>query len=257
MLVLLQKFVEVGGIPIRPITLEGIVGTLETFLGKEGKTKGLAFCFVNANTVVEANNDSKYLSVLKSNELNVCDGTPVFGVLKIKTLTSQLDASRTPGPDVFSEITKLYMNSVPQYFIGANYETLEKLAIKIGIDFDENFFFSPPYTDNIDDLYSSVAVFLEGKENGIVWLGLGGRKQDFVAIMLKDSHPSAFLGVGAAFDFSAGVLKRSPLILRKLGLEWVYRLALEPRRLYRRYLVGNAQFLWIILSQALRGKRSK
>ena len=254
---LLEKFVEVGGIPIRPITLQGIIDILETFLAKENKSKGLAFCFVNANTVVEANGDSKYLDALKSNEFNLCDGAPVFAVLKLKTLTYQLDAARTPGPDIFSEITKLFMDSVPQYFIGANDETLRKLASKIGVDFDEDFFFSPPYTDLIDDLYSNITGFLKGKENGIVWLGLGGRKQDLVSILLKDSHPSAFLGVGAAFDFSAGVVKRSPLILRKLGLEWAYRLVLEPRRLYRRYLVGNAKFLWIILSRALRGSRSK
>ena len=86
----------------------------------------------------------------------------------------------------------------------------------------------------------------------IVWVGLGAPKQDrWMAAHLGRVSAPVMIGVGAAFDFLAGVKPQAPRRLRRLGLEWLFRLATEPRRLGRRYLVCNTLFLWLLLKQLL------
>jgi N-acetylglucosaminyldiphosphoundecaprenol N-acetyl-beta-D-mannosaminyltransferase len=86
-----------------------------------------------------------------------------------------------------------------------------------------------------------------------VWVGLGAPKQDLMAHRLRVLHAAPVtLCVGAAFDFVAGTLQRAPRWMRRAGLEWVHRFAAEPRRLWRRYLIGNAEFVAGVARDQLR-----
>jgi N-acetylglucosaminyldiphosphoundecaprenol N-acetyl-beta-D-mannosaminyltransferase len=88
----------------------------------------------------------------------------------------------------------------------------------------------------------------------IVWVGLGTPKQDFwVAHFRTMLEAPVLIAVGAAFDFHSGGVRQAPRWMMKCGLEWFYRLCREPRRLWRRYLVGNVVFLALILRQWLLG----
>jgi N-acetylglucosaminyldiphosphoundecaprenol N-acetyl-beta-D-mannosaminyltransferase len=83
----------------------------------------------------------------------------------------------------------------------------------------------------------------------LVWVGLGAPKQEqWIARSAPELPGAILLGVGAAFDFHAGTLRRAPVTMRTLGLEWLYRLAQEPRRLWKRYLVSNSLFIRYALS---------
>ncbi len=84
---------------------------------------------------------------------------------------------------------------------------------------------------------------LVGLRPDIVWVGLGTPKQDLFVHHFRHRTPSTFVAVGAAFDFISGAKRQAPVWMQERGLEWVYRLAHEPRRLGRRYLVGNARFV--------------
>jgi N-acetylglucosaminyldiphosphoundecaprenol N-acetyl-beta-D-mannosaminyltransferase len=92
-------------------------------------------------------------------------------------------------------------------------------------------------------------------EADIVWVALGSPKQDFAARELADRLNCTCIGVGAAFDFLAGTTKEAPTWMRKNGFEWLFRLASEPRRLWKRYLIGNLTFLRLVALQSLREKK--
>ena len=79
--------------------------------------------------------------------------------------------------------------------------------------------------------------------NGIIWVGLGSPKQDFLTSKLYERFGLTVCGVGAAIDYLSGESKEAPSIIRNSGFEWLYRLVREPKRLWRRYLVGNTQIL--------------
>jgi N-acetylglucosaminyldiphosphoundecaprenol N-acetyl-beta-D-mannosaminyltransferase len=88
-----------------------------------------------------------------------------------------------------------------------------------------------------------------------VWVGLGAPKQDLMAARLRDldAAPTIFC-VGAAFDFVAGTVKRAPRWMQRTGLEWLHRLLSEPRRLWRRYVIGNPRFVAGVVWDRLRGR---
>ena len=78
----------------------------------------------------------------------------------------------------------------------------------------------------------------------LVWIGLGAPKQELFMQKVHERVDALMLGVGAAFSFHAGTTKRAPKMMQKLGLEWLFRLTQDPKRLFKRYLVTNTQFIW-------------
>jgi N-acetylglucosaminyldiphosphoundecaprenol N-acetyl-beta-D-mannosaminyltransferase len=89
----------------------------------------------------------------------------------------------------------------------------------------------------------------------IIWVGLGSPKQDLWNVLNRDALDAPVLvGIGAAFDFLSGMKLQAPRWMQHMGLEWFFRLCCEPRRLWRRYLIGNTQFLWLLLVAGLRRK---
>ena len=102
---------------------------------------------------------------------------------------------------------------------------------------------SPAFGDLTDTDRASADVRFRVTEADVVWVGLGTPKQDFVVDRLAQSGAATFVAIGAGFDFLAGTKRRAPSWMQRAGLEWVFRLYSEPRRLWRRYLIGNLQFL--------------
>ena len=80
----------------------------------------------------------------------------------------------------------------------------------------------------------------------IVWVGLGAPKQENWMYEHMDKVNGVMIGVGAGFDYHAGNIKRAPMWMQKLSLEWLYRLLQDPKRLFKRYLVTNTRYLWLI-----------
>jgi N-acetylglucosaminyldiphosphoundecaprenol N-acetyl-beta-D-mannosaminyltransferase len=97
-----------------------------------------------------------------------------------------------------------------------------------------------------EEVSAQDSLILESKAD-IVWVGLGTPRQDFECARITKELGLTTVAVGAAFDFFSGLKKESPKWMTKLGLEWIFRFASEPKRLWRRYLVGNFVFLWAVL----------
>jgi N-acetylglucosaminyldiphosphoundecaprenol N-acetyl-beta-D-mannosaminyltransferase len=111
---------------------------------------------------------------------------------------------------------------------------------------------SPPFRTLSPDEEESIAATINAAEPDYVWVGLGTPKQDlWLAAFRARLNAPVLLAVGAAFDFHAGRLRRAPRWMQRSGTEWIYRLALEPRRLARRYTRVNVRFLRLLIEDRL------
>jgi N-acetylglucosaminyldiphosphoundecaprenol N-acetyl-beta-D-mannosaminyltransferase len=113
--------------------------------------------------------------------------------------------------------------------------------------------FAPPFLPQAQKVPDQLARSINEAKPDIVWIGLGAPKQDLWSALNRDVLDAPVLiGIGAAFDFLSGMKPQAPRWMQNMGLEWLFRLCCEPRRLWRRYLIGNAQFVWLLLVRRLK-----
>jgi N-acetylglucosaminyldiphosphoundecaprenol N-acetyl-beta-D-mannosaminyltransferase len=201
----------------------------------------------NAYCVAEARSDRAYAALMDSSGVNLPDGTPVHWLMRLAARGTLLSPERVRGPSLFLE-TLSAQGSVPvkHFFLGGTPDTLRRLKTQIHLRFPKlqvAGMYSPPFSPISQDLIDDWADRISATGATIVWLGLGSPKQDFTSSLLARKLGVHCVGVGAAFDFLAGTQREAPAWMQRFALEWAYRLFTEPRRLWRRYLLGNAQFL--------------
>lgn len=212
--------------------------------------KGVGIHLVNAYTVALASRDKQYSSVLAHSSANLPDGKPLSWI-------SNINGRRlwqVRGPSLFGQVMDLGRDlGIKHFLLGATDETLEKLNYELkrrypGIQIVGQF--SPPFREVTQlEIAAQDEIICESKAQ-IVWVGLGTPKQDFEVRRLANSLSVVAIAVGAAFDFVAGTKNEAPTWMSKIGIEWLFRLMSEPRRLWRRYLFGNIEFLWAVLTKA-------
>ena len=114
--------------------------------------------------------------------------------------------------------------------------------------------YSPPFKKQFFERENEKMIALINKvKPDVLFVGLGAPKQErWIWRHKNELQVPVFIGVGAAFDFIAGTVKRAPLWMQRCGLEWLFRLCQEPRRLWRRYLVGNPIFLWLVVKELVK-----
>jgi N-acetylglucosaminyldiphosphoundecaprenol N-acetyl-beta-D-mannosaminyltransferase len=114
---------------------------------------------------------------------------------------------------------------------------------------------SPPFAPQALPLDADTAARINAAGADIIWVGLGSPKQDvWNALNRAALNAPVLIGIGAAFDFLSGMKPQAPEWMQALGLEWLFRLWCEPRRLWRRYLIGNAHFIWLLAINGLKKK---
>ena len=142
-------------------------------------------------------------------------------------------------------------------FIGGAPETLESMQAELTRLYPTiniSYVFSPPFRELSDSEKQDIITDIRQSEINILFVGLGCPKQERWMAENKHQLNCVMLGVGAAFDFIAGNKKHAPQIMQKLGLEWLFRLLSEPKRLWKRYLSTNPKFVALFLLQML-GKK--
>lgn len=234
----------VNGVRIDPRTPEALVRTVEGFL-RCGRSHVVHF--LAADPTVLARGRPAYRDLLNRGDLNVPDGMPVALAARLQP-RGVPEARRQPGTDSMQLVMRWGAGrGLAHYLYGGAPEVLQAMRVNlraaiaglrvVGAE-------SPPFRDlapaELDDAASRM------REAGaeVVWVGLGTPKQDLVAEELaRRDAASVICCVGAAFDFVAGAKARAPRWMQQAGLEWLHRLASEPRRLWRRYLMGNARFV--------------
>jgi N-acetylglucosaminyldiphosphoundecaprenol N-acetyl-beta-D-mannosaminyltransferase len=199
----------------------------------------------NAYTVSLADKSKGYRSVLADPAVNFPDGKPIGWVSRLHRDTPRL--SQVRGPRLFLDVFDRGRESdVRHYLLGSTPEVLEKLTAELHRKFPGILIVgaeSPPFRKLAEAEIFEQDARIRQSGAQIVWVGLGTPKQDVECRRLALSLPVVAMAVGAAFDFAAGTLRVAPLWMGAIGLEWAFRFQQEPRRLWRRYVFGNARFL--------------
>jgi N-acetylglucosaminyldiphosphoundecaprenol N-acetyl-beta-D-mannosaminyltransferase len=209
-----------------------------------GKARG-AVHLCNAYTLSLASKDKSLASQLNQGSLNVADGKPVVWVAR--HLGFKHMERRVYGPELMARtIDEGQVRGTRHFLYGSTPEVIEALSGEVARRWPEAQMVgaeSPPFGELSDAELDAAARRFEAADAQIVWVGLGTPKQDVVTARLAERSGLTFVAIGAAFDFIAGEKKQAPRFMQEHGLEWLFRLASEPRRLWKRYLIGNTGFL--------------
>ncbi|MFD1658050.1 WecB/TagA/CpsF family glycosyltransferase [Streptomyces caeni] len=208
----------------------------------------------NAYTLALAARDPELHRILRSASLNLPDGQPVVWANRLLHRGTVLPSTRVYGPDLLLDVFDLgRQTGLRHYLLGSTPQVLDALHSALRRRFPNALITgacSPPFRPLTTQEERKQRESIRSAEADIVWVGLGTPKQDRWAAELCGALPVVAVAVGAAFDFIAGTKPQAPRWMRRSGLEWTFRLGCEPRRLWRRYLFGNALFVGGVVRQA-------
>ncbi|MEJ5990729.1 WecB/TagA/CpsF family glycosyltransferase [Ramlibacter sp. PS3R-8] len=210
-------------------------------------------CICNAHSVVTAAHDQRFHEILDNADFATPDGAPVAWMLRRQGYTDQL---RINGPDLMLKVCESAAEAgVSVFLYGAELETLELLQENLRRWYPNLSIagaISPPFRALSQEEDRAISDQINKSGAGVVWVGLGCPKQETWMHEHKHAVNAVMVGVGAAFDYHAGRIKRAPHWMQDAGLEWLHRLGSEPRRLWRRYLVTNTLFICGAIRQLVR-----
>jgi N-acetylglucosaminyldiphosphoundecaprenol N-acetyl-beta-D-mannosaminyltransferase len=216
-------------------------------------------CVCNVHTVMASREDPRLRSALLGSAMNVPDGQPL--VWAANSLGHSL-TSRVYGPELMARACARAVENKQRFYLygGRNQGALVQLALNLrqrypGVKIVGGY--SPPHRPLAVEERDAVVEEINDGGADVVWVGIGVPKQEkWMAEMRPLLEAPVLVGVGAAFDFHAGLVSQAPNWLQEAGLEWAYRLAHEPRRLWRRYLRYNPRFLGAFGRQLVRHHRA-
>jgi N-acetylglucosaminyldiphosphoundecaprenol N-acetyl-beta-D-mannosaminyltransferase len=210
-------------------------------------------CLCNVHSVVSAGSDARLRQALERADLALPDGAPVAWMLRREGAAGQ---ARVPGPDLMVDTLALAAErGVSVFLYGGRTDTLQQLQLALQQRWPALRVagaISPPFRPPVAAEIAADVEAINRSGAGIVWVGLGCPKQERWMAERHGQVQAVMVGVGAAFDFLAGQTPRAPSWMRRHGLEWLHRLATEPRRLAGRYLSTNPRFVLGALRQLLR-----
>jgi N-acetylglucosaminyldiphosphoundecaprenol N-acetyl-beta-D-mannosaminyltransferase len=201
-------------------------------------------CICNVHSVVTAARVSEFGRVVAQADMATADGAPVAWMLRRLGFAGQ---QRINGPDLMWRLcAEAERRGLPVYFYGSTVETLILLETRLREHFKNLVIsgcYSPPFRPMSADEERAEAQRINASGAAVVFAGLGCPKQEMWMARQRGEINAVMIGVGAAFDYHAGTVKRAPLWMQHAGLEWLHRLASEPGRLWKRYLVTNTIFV--------------
>lgn len=226
---------------------------LNTLMRWATQRESRAVCLCNVHSVVTARSDARFHATLASADMALPDGAPVAWLMRSLGRAQQ---KRIAGPDLmWQACAAAAERGQPIFLYGASPHTLNRLQRVLRERYPRLQIagaISPPYRTLTTQEDEAVVDVINASGAGLVWVGLGCPKQEQWMVSHRGRIYATMVGVGAAFDYIAGTQQRAPLWMQRAGLEWLYRLASEPRRLWKRYLVTNSLFIVAALGQWLR-----
>lgn len=207
-------------------------------------------CACNVHMVMEAHDDASFRDVVNGADLVTPDGVPLVWSLRLLGVSAP---SRVYGPDLMLQVcAAAEREGIPIGLFGGSESVLERVQVALRDQYPElsvRYAHSPPFGPGAEVNADVEAIARSGA--GILFVALGCPKQERWMARHRGRVPAVMLGVGAAFDFLAGSKAQAPGMLQGVGLEWAFRLATEPRRLWRRYVWHNPRFLALIGRQLI------
>lgn len=209
--------------------------------------QGKYICISNVHTTIMSYEDVSYRRIQNEAVLALPDGKPLSVVCKKRGFP---DAGRVTGPDLMGEIFQCSRErGYTHYFYGSTPETLGRLKEKLKAEYRLPIvgMYAPPFRELTEEEDRQAVEQINRAQPDFVWVGLGAPKQERWMYAHRNQVQGLMVGVGAGFDYFAGNIKRAPLWMQKCSLEWLYRLLQDPRRLFKRYLVTNTKFLYLMV----------
>jgi N-acetylglucosaminyldiphosphoundecaprenol N-acetyl-beta-D-mannosaminyltransferase len=239
------------------ITAGTFAQALERLVERVRSGLGGYVCFVNGHLAVTGREDPAVRAALNGSFMSLPDGRPVYAAGRLRGVAP---LEPVAGPD-FMQAVLARRDGPPlrHFFLGGRAEVLSRLVERVRARYpgaEVAGAWSPPFRPLSDVEWREALAMVRESRPDVIWVGLGAPKQElFMHEHWRELAPAVLLGVGAAFDFLAGSVARAPSWMRRAGLEWVYRLVSEPRRLWRRYAYTNTMFIAYLLRDTLARRR--
>jgi len=236
------------GVPISVLSLPQVT----TIVAGQVRSTGGYIGVCNVHSVITAGRDRDLRHALDNALVNTADGMPLVWALR---LLGYRAAERVYGQALMEAL--LGSSNVSRHFlVGSTDHVQQRLLAHVGERYPGAEIVGrwvPPFTRGVPDLPQSVESEIIKSRPDVVWVALGcPRQEKWMAHHWQSLAPAVLIGVGAAFDFMAGTRSPAPSWMRSLGLEWLFRLGSEPRRLIWRYLSTNPVFIWRMTTQLIR-----
>jgi N-acetylglucosaminyldiphosphoundecaprenol N-acetyl-beta-D-mannosaminyltransferase len=242
-----------------PLALTNYDETLDWIDAKIANRSRGFICVAAVHTVMLCQEDEVLREAVSQADFTVPDGQPLVWAMNM--LGHQLP-SRVYGPELMVRACERARTTGVRMYLygGRNQGALVQLALNLrkrfpGLQIVGGY--SPPFRELSDEEEHAVVDEINRSKADVVWVGIGAPKQEkWMARMRERLDAPVLIGVGAAFDFHAGLVPQAPPWMQRIGLEWLFRLGTEPRRLWRRYTRYNPLFVAGFAGQYLRHRRS-
>jgi N-acetylglucosaminyldiphosphoundecaprenol N-acetyl-beta-D-mannosaminyltransferase len=236
--------IRILGVRVDMVQIPDVVDAMSRWIEYR---KGTCHQVVNTGMhgIMVAHRDPDFKKILNSCDLFFPDGISVIWVARLRGYTLR---KKKTGPELLREFCKMAsQRGYSNYFYGDTPETLRLMAENFKREFPELKIagsYSPPFRSITAEEDDEIVRSINSSGADVLWVGLGCPKQERWIFDHKDRlNVPVAAGVGAYFKFHSGQVKRAPAWIGNLGLEWLWRLATEPRRIWRRVLVDGPQFL--------------
>jgi len=249
------KHISVIGLPIAAIDYAGAV----EWVLERARAGDRAYAVAAANTHVAAlaRTDAAFGAAMGRFDLICPDGMPLLWALNSRLAPAQKLADRVYGPTLMLEVFKASagVGELRHFLLGGRAATLARLTTSFAERFPGSIIagsYAPPFGEWPADEFERICQLIRASDANLIWVGLGCPRQEHWIARHKDRLPAGvYFGIGAAFAFHAGEVRQAPAAIQRLGMEWLYRLCMEPRRLFRRYLTYNFLFLYHVFRDKL------
>lgn len=239
-------------VPVTTLGFDPLISLIGEW-GQQRKSKYV--CVANVHMLIEAYKNPAFCKILENADLVTPDGMPLVWMLKLFGVKKP---NRIAGMDILLALCKYSAeNKINLFFVGSTDKILQKIQSRIELEFPkvtivgmESLPFKPVTELKNKDLIERI----NKSQANIILVALGCPKQEQWMAMHKGQIKGVMIGLGAAFEVFAGEKKWAPLWIRQAGLEWLFRLVQEPRRLWKRYLYTNSFFIYLIIKQFLLNK---
>jgi len=243
---------SVLGIRVDAVQIPDVIARMEGWIGE--RRGGHFIAVTGMHGVTEAQHNPQLKQVLNSADLVVPDGMPLVWLGRLRGFGLR---RRVYGPELMLEFCRAVAGKrYRHFFYGGAPGVAEELAERVRRKFPGLIVagtFSPPFRDLTGAESEDVARMMRAAAPDVLWVGLSTPRQErWMADFRTLLNVPVIVGVGAAFDLNAGRLRQAPGWMREHGLEWFWRLLMEPRRLWRRYLILGSEFVWRVSLELLR-----
>jgi len=243
--------VNILGVGVSAINMEQALATIDGWVASRAREY---VCVCPVHSIMECRRSEEVRRTFNQAGMVTPDGMPLVWVARA---LGHHNVGRVYGPDLMLAVLRRERHR--HFFYGGGPGVAERLAGAVMTRYPKlevAGFIEPPFAP-LDELCTpAVAQAINAGSADIVWVGMSSPKQDLWMTRMRPLLDAPVLiAVGAAFDFHTGRVRQAPAWIQRSGLEWLFRLGTEPRRLWRRYLVDNPWFVWELFLQSTRLKR--